>query len=54
MMKTLLVAAVSFAVSGTFAPYASAQNDVAQEAYDILKKNCFSCHGVSPAHDELL
>src|SRR5262245_9847860 len=46
MMKTLLVAAI-LAVSAAFVPFASAQGDVAQEAYDILKKNCFSCHGAS-------
>ena len=46
MMK-MLIMAVSLAVSGAFVPYASAQNVVAQEAYDILKKNCFSCHGAS-------
>src|SRR5262245_4159333 len=47
MMKTLLTAAISLAVSGAFVPFASAQNGVAQDAYDILKKNCFSCHGAS-------
>ena len=32
MMKTLLMAAISLAVSGAFVPFVSAQNDVAQQA----------------------
>src|SRR5262245_15494582 len=27
--------------------FASAQDNSAQQAYDILKKNCFTCHGAS-------
>jgi len=46
-MKTILSVGLGLFVSALSAPAALAQNEVAQQAFDILKKNCFGCHGSS-------
>src|SRR5215467_6903980 len=47
MMKAMRCCALVLVLAGVMVLPAFAQNDVAQQAYDILKKNCFGCHGAA-------